>query len=129
MARPDKQINDAVFWRPTVLHDLSEVTSRDNCYFPGAENVVIFLRYPVNTGTLDVDMLDDDGNWLQIKTQATVAGDNVIKVDHGLFKSGQMRLRFTPDTAGQALSAYGTGYPRNMASANVYGDKLGSYTS
>lgn len=129
MPRPDKQLNDCVFWRPTVLHNLAEVTSRDNCYFPGAENVVIFLRYVGQTGTIDVDMLGDDGNWLQVKTQATVAGDNVIKVEHGLYKSGRMRLRFTPDVAGASLAAYGTGYPRNVASPNVYGDKIGSYTS
>lgn len=128
MARPDKQLNDCIFWRPTVLHNLAEVTSRENCYFPGAENVVIFLRYPGQTGTVDVDMLADDGTWVQIKTQATVAGDNVIKVDHGLYKSGQLRLRFTPDAL-STLSAYGAGYPRMTASSAVYGNKLSSYTS
>lgn len=129
MPRPDRQINDVIFWRPQVLHTLAEVTSRDNCYFPGAEAIIIFLRYPVAVGVIDVDMKAADGSWLQIKTQATVAGDNVIKVEHGLYKSGQLRLRFTPGAANQSLSAYGTGYPTVMSAPNVRANKLGSYTS
>jgi hypothetical protein len=129
MPRPDKQINSVVFWRPQVLEGLVEVTSRDNCYFPGAERVVIFFQYTGQTGTLDIDMLDGDGNWMEIQTESTAAGVNVIAVEHGLWGPARLRLRFTPTVGGGTLAAYGTGFPTVMTAPNVRENKLGSYTS
>lgn len=125
MSRPDKQFNDAAFWRGFSFAALTELTSRDDAYFAGVEQVAIFLQ-ATRAGTLDVDM-EIDGAWKEIVTAgATVIGVNVIRIEHALYGQGRLRLRWTPGAQPGTISAWGTGFPRGAVGPNFKLDDPGS---
>jgi hypothetical protein len=111
MSRPDKQLNDVIFWKDFAFAALTELTSRDNAYFQGVEQVVLFLK-STRAGTLDIDM-EIEGSWEEIVAgTATVIGMNVIRIEHALYKEGRMRLRWTPGAQPGTITVVASGFPR-----------------
>lgn len=126
MSRPDKQLNDVTFWKDVPFQDTSELTSKNNCYFSGAEQSVLFFEASED-GTLDVDV-EIEGNWIEILAGvATVANVfKVIRIQYALYGQSRIKLRWTPDAAPGTLSAWGTAFPRLVVGSNFNLDEPSS---